>query len=115
MCTLVQSEMVTSRTAIIAFVASERTLAGQFPALGNGLFLTSSTIGGVNAMQRLFLERGSDGAQNQILFRSQIAREFRLERLPNAARRQLFACADGSADQPRHRGFEDTVRDCGAG
>ena len=69
-------------------------------------------IDGFISMQALLLrERCLDGAENQILPRPQIAREFSLERLPNAARRQFLARADGGADELHDRGLEKLVRD----
>jgi hypothetical protein len=38
--------------------------------------------------------------------RPQIARELSLERLPNAARRQFFASADGGTDETSHSGLK---------
>ncbi len=51
-------------------------------------------------------ERCLDGAHNHILARPQIARELRLERMPNATSRQFFARADGGADESRDGGLE---------
>ena len=60
---------------------------------------------------RFLLEHCLNGAQNQILVRPQIASKFSLERLPNAARRQLLASADGGADESCDRGLENPDRE----
>jgi hypothetical protein len=57
----------------------------------------------------LLLERRLDGAQNQILPASEIARKFGLECLPNAARRQLLPRADGSANEFHSCGLDENV------
>jgi hypothetical protein len=61
-------------------------------------------------VENFLLERRLHGAQNQILPRRQIARKYSLEGLPNAARRQLFARADGGADEARHGSLEKFAR-----
>ena len=82
---------------------------GQLAALEIGRFTLQIKVDGF-FMEHLQLERCLDGAHNHILPRPQIAREFSLERQPNAARGQLFACADSGANAFRDGGLESLVR-----
>jgi hypothetical protein len=63
---------------------------------------------GISTYEEL-IECSLDGAQNEILPCLEIAPEFRLERQPNAARRQFLPRIDGGTDESRDRGLEDLV------
>ena len=83
--------------------------SGQLPAFWLGLGFIDITIDG--SVIRQAIERGLDGARNQIPPRPQIARELGLERLPTAACRQLrlLAGGDGGADELRDSGLKNRV------
>jgi hypothetical protein len=88
--------------------------SGQLSALGIGYrhHIDHITVGLFIITTHFVLERGLDGAYDVILPRLEIAREFGLERLPNAACRQLLSRADGGANTLRDCGLENLVRYC---
>ncbi len=80
---------------------------GKLAALGPAHCIILNTIEWLNI---IFRERCSDGAQNQILLCTEIARELGLERSTNAARREFLACADRGVDELSDGGLERVVQ-----
>ena len=81
--------------------------AGEFPTLGTTHCAIRIRVEGLD---KIVVKRRLNGAQNQILPRAEIAREPRLERLPNAFRREFLASADRGLNELSDCRFENFAR-----